>query len=200
MGRMKRSFDVPTLPGDLTDAIERAGYYPALVADVVSAALAGETVRSHLVHLETTFDRDVIRRHVTVLVLTSTRLVIAHADDHADEAAGAAEQEVATATTESVPLSAVRGVMLTHVVADPQNYVPGSLGRELTLTLGWGAVSRVDLLPATCGEPGCDADHGYDGTISSDDLALRVSATADGDPALEQAIAFAHALSASLGE
>ncbi|WP_035946625.1 DUF5998 family protein [Knoellia flava] len=200
MGRMKRSFDVPTLPGDLTDAIERAGYYPALVADVVSAALAGEAVRSHLVHLETTFDRDVIRRHVTVLVLTSTRLVIAHADDHADEAAGASEQEVATATTESVPLSAVRGVMLTHVVADPQNYVPGSLGRELTLTLGWGAVSRVDLLPATCGEPGCDADHGYDGTISSDDLALRVSATADGDPALEQAIAFAHALSASLGE
>ncbi|GGB90800.1 phosphodiesterase [Knoellia flava TL1] len=197
---MKRSFDVPTLPGDLTDAIERAGYYPALVADVVSAALAGEAVRSHLVHLETTFDRDVIRRHVTVLVLTSTRLVIAHADDHADEAAGASEQEVATATTESVPLSAVRGVMLTHVVADPQNYVPGSLGRELTLTLGWGAVSRVDLLPATCGEPGCDADHGYDGTISSDDLALRVSATADGDPALEQAIAFAHALSASLGE
>lgn len=200
MERMKRSFDVPTLPVDLTDAIERAGYYPALVADVVSAALAGETVRSHLVHLETTFDRDVIRRHVTVLVLTSTRLLIAHADDHADEAEGAADQEVATATTESVPLSAVRGVMLTHVVADPQNYVPGSLGRELTLTLGWGAVSRVDLLPATCGEPGCDADHGYDGTISSDDLALRVSATADGDPALEQAIAFAHALSASLGE
>lgn len=200
MGGMKRSFDVPTLPVDLTDAIERAGYYPALVGDVVSAALAGEDVRSHLVHLETTFDRDVIRRHVTVLVLTPSRLVIAHADDHADEAAGAGEQEVATATTESVPLSAVRGVMLTHVVADPQNYVPGSLGRELTLTLGWGAVSRVDLLPATCGEPGCDADHGYDGTISSDDIALRVSATADGDPALEQAISFAHALSAALGQ
>ena len=203
---MKRSFDVPTLPVDLTSAIERAGYYPALVGDVVSAALAGEEVRSHLVHLETTFDRDVIRRHVTVLVLTPSRLVIAHADDHADEGTGEAEgasagvaEEVATATTESIPLSAVRGVMLTHVVADPQNYVRGSLGRELTLTLGWGAVSRVDLLPATCGESGCDADHGYDGTISSDDIALRVSATADGDPALQQAISFAHALSASLG-
>ena len=211
MGDMKRSFDVPTLPVDLTDAIERAGYYPALVADVVSAALAGEHVRSHLVHLETTFDRDVIRRHVTVLVLTGSRLVIAHADDHADHGdeapaggagpeSGVGEGEVATATTESIPLSAVRGVMLTHVVPDPQNYVPGSLGRELTLTLGWGAVSRVDLLPASCGEPGCDADHGYDGTISSDDIALRVSATADGDPALQQAISFAHALSGSLGE
>ena len=219
-----RSFDVPTLPVDLTAAIERAGYYPALVGDVVAAALTGEEVRSHLVHLETTFDRDVIRRHVTVLVLTPSRLVIAHADDHADEAAGAGVTdgsgvlgsaghgdegnegagvggpEVATATTESIPLSAVRGVMLTHVVADPQNYVPGSLGRELTLTLGWGAVSRVDLLPATCGDPGCDADHGYDGTISSDDIALRVSATADGDAALQQAIAFAHALSGSLGQ
>ncbi|WP_156465452.1 DUF5998 family protein [Knoellia sp. Soil729] len=219
---MMRSFDVPTLPVDLTAAIERAGYYPALVGDVVAAALAGEQVRSHLVHLETTFDHDVIRRHVTVLVLTPSRLVIAHADDHADEAAGASVtdgvggagastdaeldsaaaggQEVATATTESIPLSAVRGVMLTHVVSDPQNYVPGSLGRELTLTLGWGAVSRVDLLPATCGDPGCDADHGYDGTISSDDIALRVSATADGDVALQQAIGFAHALSASLGQ
>jgi hypothetical protein len=59
---------------------------------------------------------------------------------------------VATATSESVPLRDVRGVMLTHVVPDPQNYVPGSLGRELTLTLGWGAVKRVDLFPGwLCG-------------------------------------------------
>ena len=162
MGPMSSASDAPVLPAELTSAIERAGYYPALVGDVVAAALVREPIENHLVHLETTFDRDVVRRHITVLVLTPTRLLIAHADDHADEPP--APQDVATATTESIPLSAVRGVMLTHVVADPQNYVPGSLGRELTLTLGWGAVSRVDLLPATCGEPGCDADHGYDGT------------------------------------
>ena len=30
----------PVLPADLTAAIERAGYYPALVADVVESALA----------------------------------------------------------------------------------------------------------------------------------------------------------------
>ncbi len=74
-------------------------------------------------HLETTFDRDVVRRHITVLVLTpSPRLLIAHADDHADEPP--APQEVATATTESIPLSAVKGVMLTHVVEKPESYVP----------------------------------------------------------------------------
>ncbi len=187
----------PALPQGLTVAIEQAGYYPALVADVVGAALAGEPVVSFLVHQETTFDADAVRRHVTVLVLTETRLVIGHADDHSDDPHGM--EDVATATTESVPLRFVRGVMLTHVVADPRNYVPGSLGREMTLTVGWGTVSRVDLLPATCGDPACDADHGLEGTIASDDLVLRLSADADGDGVLTQGMAFAHALSARIG-
>jgi hypothetical protein len=185
------------LPVDLTRAIERAGYYPALVADVVQAALGGEEVVSHLVHQETTFDHDVVRRHITVLALTSSRLVIAHADDHTDERPG--HEDVATATTESVPLSAVRGVMITHVVARPEEYQPGSLGREITLTLGWGAVSRIDLMPATCADPDCDADHGYEGSVASDDISLRISADAEGEPALQQALGFARELSASIG-
>lgn len=187
----------PVLPADLTAAIERAGYYPALVADVVESALGPDAVVAHLVHQETTFDHDVVRRHITVLALTSSRLVIAHADDHADERTG--NEEVATATTESVPLSAVRGVMLTHVVPKPQDYDPGSLGREITLTLGWGAVSRIDLLPATCADPNCDAEHGFEGTVSSDDISLRVSADAEGEAALRQALSFAQELSASIG-
>ena len=69
------------LPTDLTRDIERAGYYPALVRDVVSTALARDRVASHLVHQETTFDHDTVRRHVTVLVLTDTRLLVVHADD-----------------------------------------------------------------------------------------------------------------------
>ena len=185
------------LPVDLTRAIERAGDYPALVADVVQAALGSEEVVSHLVHQETTFDHDVVRRHITVLALTATRLVIAHADDHTDERPG--HEDVATATTESVPLSAVRGVMITHVVARPQEYQPGSLGREITLTLGWGAVSRIDLMPATCADPDCDADHGYEGSVASDDISLRISADAEGEAALLHALGFARELSASIG-
>jgi hypothetical protein len=188
---------VAPLPEDLTRAIERAGYYPALVGDVVQAALGNEQVVSHLVHQETTFDQDSVRRHITVLALTAARLVVAHADDHTDERPDHAD--TATATTECVPLSAVRGVMLTHVVAEPQHYRPGSLGREITLTLGWGAVNRVDLLPATCGDPDCEADHGYEGSISSDDISLRISADAEGEAALQQALGFARELSASIG-
>lgn len=195
---VRSSSPVPSvLPGPLKADIERAGYYPALVTDVVAEALAGDNVVSHLVHQETTFDQDAIRRHVTVMVLTETRLVIAHADDHTDDPHGL--EDVAPATTECIPLRFVRGIMLTHVVPDPRHYVPGTLGRELTLTLGWGTVSRVDLLPATCGDPACDADHGFDGTIASDDLVLRISADADGNRPLGQAREFAAALSARIG-
>lgn len=197
MAAMTSAHDAVVLPSDLLSAIDRAGYYPALVADVVAAALVGEPIENHLVHLETTFDRDVVRRHITVLVLTASRLLIAHADDHADEPP--APQEVATATTESIPLSAVKGVMLTHVVENPESYVPGTLGRELTLTLGWGTVARLDLVPAACADPDCDADHGYEGTVTGDDIALRISAAADGDDALARAITFARDLSGAIG-
>ena len=63
------------------------------------------------------------------------------------------------------------------------------------LTIGWGAVSRIDLEPATCGDPQCEADHGYTGTASNDDLSVRVSAVADGAELVRQVLAFAEALS-----
>lgn len=184
------------LPAELLTSIERAGYYPALVSDVVAHAAGARDVVSSFVHQETTFDRDAVRRHVTVLAITDATLVIVHADDHEGHPG---EGDVATATSEVIPLTAVRGVMVTHVVSDPGDYVPGSLGREVTLTLGWGTVSRIDVGPATCGDPACDADHGYDGTITGDDISLRVSADADGDAVVRSALSFAQAMSASTG-
>lgn len=200
MADMPQTVDLTeiTLPEALTADIERAGYYPALVADVIKAAVGTEEVHGHLVHQETTFDQDTVRRHITVFVRTTGRLVVAHADDFPDHAAG--DREVAAATTECIPLSSVRGVMLSHVAADPSTYVPGSLGRELTLTVGWGAVSRVDLLPAQCADPDCEGgDHGYEGTVTSDDISLRISADAEGRVALDRAIEFARDLSATIG-
>ncbi|MBP8879665.1 MAG: phosphodiesterase [Dermatophilaceae bacterium] len=192
----KASRDVPgmVLPAEVRTEIERAGYYPALVADVVGAAVGAASVEAYLVHQETTFDQDSVRRHITVLVMTPATLVVVHADDHDDH-----DHAVATATSETIPLAAVRGVMVTHVVASPDAYVPGTLGREITLTLGWGTVSRVDVMPASCGDPQCDAEHGFEGSISADDISLRISAAADGQPALARAIHFARTLSATIG-
>ncbi|MBB0229817.1 DUF5998 family protein, partial [Streptomyces calidiresistens] len=65
----------------LRAAIERSGYYPALVADAVESAVGREPVVSYLVHQETTFDSNEVRRHVTVLVLTATRFVVSHTDE-----------------------------------------------------------------------------------------------------------------------
>ena len=194
MNHPGRPADEMSLPADLQRGIEEAGYYPAFVCDVVATAIAGDRAVAHLVHQETTFDHDTVRRHVTVLVLTPSRLVVAHADDHADEDGPVA---TVTATTESVPLTGVRGVMLTHVVADPGQYRRGALGHEVTVTIGWGSVSRVDLLPATCGDPNCDADHGYEGTLTADDISLRISSVADGETKLREAMVFAHSLQAA---
>ena len=184
------------LPAALRSDLERAGYFPELVADVLDVAIAGEPVVAHLVHAETTFDSDAVRRHITALVLTSTRLVVAHADDHAPDDPDGPPQPYATAATEAVPVRAVRSVVVNHVVPRPQEYVRGAGSRDLTLTIGWGAVSRLDLEPATCGDPDCEADHGYTGTASADDIALRVASDADGEDAVREALAFARALSA----
>lgn len=54
----------------LEGALQKAGFYPRLVADVVDDALDGRDCVAHLVHLETHFDRAEVRRHITVLVLS----------------------------------------------------------------------------------------------------------------------------------
>lgn len=207
-----RRADDTDLPTPLLRAIERAGYYPTVVADVVRVAVAGEETVEHFVHPETTFDEgDQVRRHVTVLVLTPTRLIVAHADDHSEGDGHAvadpthpgsaravdAGRTYAAASTEAVPLDRVTAVVLTHVVDRPERYRPGGLPREVTLGVAWGIASRVDLEPAGCADPECDADHGYTGSVTGDDLTLRVSAEAEGHDAVDEALRFARALSAA---
>lgn len=185
---------VPTMTA-LRRSIDLAGYYPELVSGILDVALAGETVTAHLVHPETTFDSTEVRRHLTVLVLTPTRLVMAHVDDHpADREHPSA---TAAATTESVPLRKVHTVALTHVVDVPARHRAGQLPAELTLAIGWGGVRRVDLEPATCGDPSCDADHGLTGSLTPDDVVVRVSSQAEGAQAVADALEFARALSAA---
>jgi hypothetical protein len=183
------------LPAALRSQVEHAGYYPALVLDAIDVAVAGEEVRSFLVHPETTFDREEVRRHVTVLVLTPNRLVFGHADDHEPDALS--PEPYASASTEAVALGQVRSVVLSHAVTHPERHRAGATPRELTLTISWGAVLRLDLEPAGCADPECEADHGYTGTASADDITLRLSSDAEGAAAVQAAVAFARALSAA---
>ena len=176
---------------ELREAIHRTGYYPDVVADGVDSAVAGEQVVSFFVHHEPTFERDEVRRHLSVVVLTPTRLILAHTDEHAGD--DLLPQPYTSTSTEAIRLDAVKSVVVTRMVANPTD--GPSFPAEANVTIGWGGVARVDLEPAGCSDPDCDADHGYTGVLASDDFSLRVSAAADGPDAVRGLLAFAESLS-----
>jgi len=64
------------------------------------------------------------------------------------------------------------------------------------LSIAWSGGQRLDMGPASCGDPQCEADHGYSGTIAQEDIVLRISAEADGLQAVQDAKIFARALRA----
>ncbi|GAA4960493.1 hypothetical protein GCM10023238_29590 [Streptomyces heliomycini] len=101
----------------LRAAIERSGYYPALVAEAVEAAVGGE---SHPVVPGPPGD-DVrperVRRHVTVLVLTGNRFIVSHTDEQAED--GTSPTPYATTSTESVKLGRISSIVVSRVVAQP---------------------------------------------------------------------------------
>ncbi|MFW5899458.1 MAG: DUF5998 family protein [Jiangellaceae bacterium] len=189
--------DIGTHEG-LRLAIQQAGYYPDLVADTLATALADESVESYFVHHEPHFDRDELRRHVSVLVLTPSRLVVGHTDEYPSDESN--PLPYATTSTEAVPLDRVSSVVVSRTVTSPQSYSQGDPAREVVITIGWGAVNRVELEPAGCTDPTCEADHGYTGTMTSDDISLRVSEAADGRTRVDDLLRFARALSAATVE
>jgi len=52
----------------------------------------------------------------------------------------------------------------------------------------------MELAPAGCQDPQCNADHGFTGDARREDIAVRVSATADGPESVQRAHDFARAL------
>lgn len=180
--------------------IDRTGYYPAVVTDSLATALASEDLLAYAIHHEATFDRDELRRHITVLVLTASRLIVAHVDEHGP-IEGVTDVSTASASTEAVRLDRVDSVVVTRVVSDPARYQPAQPPSEVMLTIGWGAVNRLELEPATCGDPACEADHGFSGSSANDDLTIRISQAADGEEAVLRLLSFAEALArASTGD
>ena len=178
---------------DLRTEIEAAGYFPNLVEDSIVQAVAEEELLGFVVHHEPTFNHDEIHRHVTILALTPTRLIVGHTDDHPAEPPSTGTY--AAASTESVALSKVNTVVLTRVVGQPELFRSGSDDvSETWLSVGWGAVRRIDLEQASCSDPQCDADHGFTGALVGDDLTVRVSAAIDGPDRVARLVHFASTL------
>lgn len=186
----------PALPGALIAEIRGCGYFPELIADSIAQACGAEPVEGFLVHHETTFNHDEIQRHLSVLALTPTRLIVGHTDENT----APGEPVQALTTAESVPLRGINSVALSQVVSNPESYGTGrATVAEAWLTLGWGMVRRIELEPAQCGDPNCEADHGYSGDLAGDDFTVRISAAADGETKVRELIAFAGLLQSVTG-
>jgi hypothetical protein len=184
------------LPADLGAEIHACRYFPELVADTVAMGLGAEEPLAHLVHQEATFNRDEIQRHLSVLVLTKSRLLVSHTDENGEP--GGAGQ--ALTTTETVPLGKITSVALSQVVSNAERY--GSRRAavvETWLAVAWGTMRRLDLEPTQCADPNCEADHGMTGMMAAEDLTVRISSAGDGPDKVQQLIAFATALQQATG-
>ena len=109
--------------------------------------MGAEDVVASLVHHEATFDRPRSCADITVLVLTGSRLISAHRRAPADEGiAGRARPSSTEAWIDQL-----QSVVVTRVMGPRPTDRHGPV--ELVLTLGWGAVNRLDVEPARCSTP-----------------------------------------------
>ncbi|CAI9408705.1 DUF5998 family protein [Aestuariimicrobium sp. T2.26MG-19.2B] len=186
----------PALRAQIFDA----GYYPEVVSDAVARAIGDDAVLAHLVHHEATFTSEEVLRHLTVLVLTEARLIVGHTDEQSDRPDQGA---TAITSTEVIPLRQVSAVSLTRVIQNPSRFKVAEEAHrsvvETWLTLGWGTMRRVDLEPAGCADPECDADHGFSGTLVNDDITVRMSPTADGVDKVAELVEFGTRLQRAVG-
>ena len=90
---------------ELRAEIDACGYFPELVEDAIGSSLGNEELLDFVVHHEPTFNHDEIHRHITVLALTPTRLIVGHTDDQPAEPPQTGTY--AASSTESVALSKI---------------------------------------------------------------------------------------------
>ncbi|ALD64301.1 DUF5998 family protein [Glutamicibacter soli] len=178
-----------TAGADLQHDLVRAGFYPQMVQDVLAEAMLDLPVVDHFLHLETHFDHTEVHRHITVMVRSEKVLFIVHVDDQQLDDHG--HDVMAQVSVEMVSLARIESVATSYVYHQPQHYSGTDLVRELTFGMSWDGTKRIDLAPAECADPQCDADHGLNGTSQPEDLVLRVSSEADGQRAVDKAREFA---------
>lgn len=186
---------VAQLPEDVRRRIADCGFFPDLVTESLAMAVGREDVLTHLVHHEATFVADEVHRHLSLMVLTPTRLLVGHTDESNDNPNGALR---AITSTESVPLRNINSVTLTRVLAEPE--VGTGKVVETWLSIGWGTMRRIELEPAACAEPTCEVDHGYSGSQVNDDITVRMSPAADGPESVTELIAFGARLQQAISE
>ncbi|MFV0429636.1 MAG: DUF5998 family protein [Arachnia sp.] len=182
----------PTLvPAALGEQIADGRFYPELVKDTIVQALGEQPVVGFLVHHEPTFSGHEVQRHMTVLVLTQRVLLICHTDD--------GDPDRALSTAEVVTLRSIDSVIVTRSLNHPERYPAGAELAETWLSIAWGGARRLDLGPAECEDPTCEAEHGYTGMLVPNDITLRMSPAGDGASPTQRLLDFGALLQQRIG-
>ncbi|MDO4792040.1 MAG: DUF5998 family protein [Buchananella hordeovulneris] len=157
-------------------------YFPSAGARLLEVSLGGAVPHAMLVQRSTVIDEEAVRRHVNAIALTRRHLVLMHIDE-IDDAPGSL-----AISSEIVPLSNIVATRFTYEVSDAVNG-SGEI-REVLISLGWKSTRQFEFGPKSCGDPTCEAEHGQGGVIHNEDLAIRVTAEADGKQELANALEF----------
>ncbi len=182
------------LPQDLVAEIVDAGFYPDLVFDAIASALGNQPVVGYLLHHEATLANGEVNRHLTVLVLTENCLLISHTDD-----GDAGDPNRALTSSEVVALNSINTAVVTRSVASPDRYPDQAQLVETWLSLVWGSTKRLDFGTGGCDDPECTADHGYSGSITPNDLTVRMSPAGDGATSTKKLLEFGTLLQQRIG-
>ena len=173
---------------DTWTRIERGGFYPKAVQRALRRALGAAEPLATLCQVDTGFDRGSVFRHLTVASLTDRAIVQLHVDEM--------DGGSATIATAVHRVGDLAGYSTMEVYTDPEN---ASGLSEMTIALDLKGARRLELEPARCDDPNCMADHGLTGTSFPDDMTFRISAAADGQDALDEAMVFVDYLAALMG-
>ena len=161
---------------DTWTRIERGGFYPKAVQRALRRALGAAEPLATLCQVDTGFDRGSVFRHLTVASLTDRAIVQLHVDEM--------DGGSATIATAVHRVGDIAGYSTMEVYTDPEN---ASGLSEMTIALD------------RCDDPNCMADHGLTGTSFPDDMTFRISAAADGQDALDEAMVFVDHLARLMG-
>jgi len=173
---------------DTWTRIERGGFYPKAVQRALRRALGTAEPLATLCQVDTGFDRGSVFRHLTVASLTDRAIVQLHVDEM--------DGGSATIATAVHRVGDIAGYSTMEVYTDPEN---ASGLSEMTIALDLKGARHLELEPARCDDPNCMADHGLTGSSFPDDMTFRISAAADGQDALDEAVVFVDHLAALMG-
>jgi hypothetical protein len=154
-----------------------------IVADVAAALRPLDPMEAFFIRPETVFDQDSVFDAVAVYVLTARHLVIV-ATDVTYELSPAGDF---VTTTQVVPLTHIRDYQIVRrrVLDGPEK---GTLA-AISLRLRWGGGWNVDVRPAACDDPTCEADHGYVAMGQTDDGELLLDSSLSAE-AFAEGLAF----------